>query len=114
MLCSIPWNKYEDNTIKLDNELLGLNNKFDKALSFGDLLTIQEDLTEIHKELFVIQTALRNEKKIIKNSEFEKYQKYLDNAFKRYFLIEKKLINAKKHFTSLAKNGTISTTNDAI
>ena len=114
MLMSIPWNKYSDGTGKLGNELLCLNNDFDKCFTFNELSKLNKRMLDICDELFEIQISLLKEKETISCSEFEKYQKSIDNAFKYAHLLDKKLRNARKTMLNLAKQGVLTSCEDSI
>ena len=114
MLMSIPWNKYSDGTGKLGNELFCLNNDFDKCFTFNELSKLNRRMLDICNELFEIQISLLKEKESMLESEFEKYQNSLDDAFKYAHLLDKKLRNARKTMLNLAKQGVFTSCEDSI
>lgn len=114
MLMSIPYNKYTDGTGKLSNELFCMNNEFDKTLTFNEISKLNKRMLDICDELFEIQIALLKEKESFSSSEFEKYQKSIDNALKYAHILDKKLRNARKTMFNLSKQGVITSCKDSI
>lgn len=113
MLHSIPYNKYTDGTGLYANELFCMNKKFDKCLTTMDLYTMAQASLTIYEELLKIQFSLNEEKSVISSDRFEEYQAKLDEAFKYARILDKKLANARKYISKMAKDGKIKS-NDSI
>ena len=114
MLMSIPYNKYDDGTGRLANELFCMNNEFEKCLALTDISSMAKKLSNIFNELLEIQFSLNEEKSKMSARDVAEYQKSLDNAFKYVRILDKKLTNARKMVINLAKNGDITSSNDSI
>lgn len=114
MLHSIPYNKYDDGTGRLANELFCMNNEFEKCLTPMDIYSMTKRLANIFNELLEIQFSLNEEKSNMSDSDVVKYQKSLDNAFKYARMLDKKLTNARKSIIVWAKNSNLTSLNNSI
>jgi len=114
MLMSIPYNKYDDGTVRLSNLLFCMNNKFEKCLSVADLMALSQEFSEIYYNLMEIQFSLNSERYKMNSEEVKKYQTSLDNAFKYVRLIDKKIANARKAFISTARDANLTSFKDSI
>ena len=114
MLMSVPFNKYDDETGKIANDLFYLNTKFHETLSFLDLTEITKRALTDYEELIKIQISLNKEKTSLDAQEFKEYQTKLDSAFKYFHLVEKKLTNARNIFIDYVRNDQTVSVEDEI
>ena len=108
------YNEFDDGTSQYIDELTSINSEFEKPITAMDLSIAAQRFQTIYEELLSTQIELIKEQSKFSAIQVEKYQTRLDVAFRLVHLVNKKLLNARKEFIRLAKNGTITSAKDAI
>ncbi|MBO5954409.1 MAG: hypothetical protein J6Q13_00390 [Clostridia bacterium] len=108
------YNRFDEGASLYIDELTSINNEFEKAITSMDLSIMAQRFNTIYEQLLSIQIELIKEQSQYSSIQIEKYQTRLDFAFRLVHIINKKLLNARKKFISLAKDGTITSAKDAI